>query len=134
MARINRRDFLAGAAMGLAAAGDRVRRLQRLGVHREPRLDRRRAFGDHGQVLRRHPVMREFLEFAASVIGVPAEALSPESACGSIPEWDSVAHLRLVMESEERYGVSIPLERIPSLTTLADFAVAAGVASAGQGK
>ena len=72
--------------------------------------------------------MREFVEFAASVIGVPAEALSPRSACGSIPEWDSVAHLRLVMETEVRYGVSIPLERIPSLTTLADFAVAAGVA------
>ena len=71
--------------------------------------------------------MREFLEFAASVIGVPAEALSPESACGSIPEWDSVAHLRLVMETEARYGVSIPLERIPSLATLADFAAAAGV-------
>ena len=78
--------------------------------------------------------MREFVEFAASVIGVPAEALSPGSACGSIPEWDSVAHLRLVMETEARYGVSIPLERIPSLTTLADFAAAAGVALDGQDK
>ena len=62
------------------------------------------------------------LACAASVLGVPAERLSPETACGDIPEWDSVMHLRLVMEAEARYGVSIPLEAIPTLHMLADFA------------
>ena len=65
--------------------------------------------------------MQEFLAFAASVLGVPPEKLSPETACCDIPEWDSVMHLRLVMEAEARYGVSIPLETIPNLRTLADF-------------
>ena len=64
----------------------------------------------------------DFIAFAASVLGVPPERLSPETACGDIPEWDSVMHLRLVMEAEARYGVSIPLEAIPNLRTLADFA------------
>ena len=68
----------------------------------------------------------DFIVFAASVLGVPAERLSPETACGDIPEWDSVMHLRLVMEVEARYGVSIPLETIPNLHTLADFARAIG--------
>ena len=72
--------------------------------------------------------MEEFLSFAATVLGVPREALSLGMACGDIPEWDSVMHLRLVMETEARYGVSIPLETIPSLRTLADFAHAAQVA------
>lgn len=72
--------------------------------------------------------MEEFLSFAATVLGVSREALSPGMACGDIPEWDSVMHLRLVMETEARYGVSIPLETIPSLRTLADFACAAQVA------
>ena len=67
----------------------------------------------------------DFIAFAASVLGVPPEKLSPETACGDIPEWDSVMHLRLVMETEARYGVSIPLETIPNLHTLADFARAA---------
>ena len=67
----------------------------------------------------------DFISFAASVLGVPTENLSPETACGDIPEWDSVMHLRLVMETEARYGVSIPLEEIPALRTLADFARAA---------
>ena len=64
----------------------------------------------------------DFIAFAASVLGVPPERLSLETACGDIPEWDSVMHLRLVMEAEARYGVSIPLEAIPNLRTLADFA------------
>ena len=63
----------------------------------------------------------DFIAFAASVLGVSPDRLSPETACGDIPEWDSVMHLRLVMEAEARYGVSIPLEAIPSLRTLADF-------------
>ncbi len=63
----------------------------------------------------------DFIVFAASVLDVPPETLTPETACGDIPEWDSVMHLRLVMETEARYGVSIPLESIPNLHTLADF-------------
>ena len=63
----------------------------------------------------------DFIAFAASVLGVMPETLSPETACGDIPEWDSVMHLRLVMEAEARYGISIPLEAIPALRTLADF-------------
>ena len=71
----------------------------------------------------------DFIAFAASVLGVPPDSLSPETACGDIPEWDSVMHLRLVMEVEARYGISIPLETIPNLRTLADFARAAHVTS-----
>ena len=68
--------------------------------------------------------MADFIAFAASILDVPPENLSPETACGDIPEWDSVMHLRLVMEAEARYGVSIPLEAIPNLRTLADLAKA----------
>lgn len=66
--------------------------------------------------------MDEFLGFAAEVLGVPKGTLGPETAYGTIPEWDSVMHLRLVMETEARYGSSIPLEAIPRLARLADFA------------
>ena len=68
----------------------------------------------------------DFIAFAASVLGVPPERLTPETACGDIPEWDSVMHLRLVMEAEARYGASIPLEKIPNLHKLADFIRAIG--------
>ncbi len=67
-------------------------------------------------------MMNDFLDFAADVLGVERGTLTPETAYGTVPEWDSVMHLRLVMETEARYGSSIPLEVVPQLKTLADFA------------
>ncbi len=61
-----------------------------------------------------------FTAFAARLFGVDRAALEGASY-GSIPQWDSVNHLRLVMEAEERFQVSFPLERIPSLRTIDDF-------------
>lgn len=66
--------------------------------------------------------MEDFLEFAAEVLGVPKGSLSPNTAYGSLAAWDSVMHLRLVMETEARYGTSIPLAAVPQLRKLADFA------------
>ena len=64
-----------------------------------------------------------FLELAADVFGVEVETLTPETAFGSIEGWDSVNHLRLVMETEARFGKPISLEAVPELKTLADFGV-----------
>ena len=64
---------------------------------------------------------REFLDFAAQILGVPRESVSVDTAHGAIPEWDSVMHLRLVMEIQDRFGIDIPIERVPDLRTLGDF-------------
>ena len=64
-----------------------------------------------------------FVAFAASLFGVDRASLSPDTSYGSIPAWDSVAHLRLVMEAEKRFGTSYRLESIPALRTLRDFLV-----------
>jgi len=62
-----------------------------------------------------------FVAFAAGVLKVDRAMLSGLTAYGSIPEWDSVAHLRLVMEAEKRFGTYYPLETIPSLKIIDDF-------------
>ena len=64
---------------------------------------------------------REFLEFAAGVLGVPAEKLSLETTYGSIPEWDSMAQLRLVTEIAAKYGVEIPFADVVNVTSLWEF-------------
>ena len=66
--------------------------------------------------------MDDFLDFAAGVLGVQKGTLTPQTEYGSLAEWDSVMHLRLVMETEARYGTSIPLAAVPQLRKLADFA------------
>jgi len=64
-----------------------------------------------------------FVAFAAEVLKVDRARLSGETACGTIPEWDSVAHLRLVMEAEKHFGTYYPLEKIPSIKKIDDFLV-----------
>ncbi len=38
-----------------------------------------------------------------------------------IAEWDSLAHLQLVAEVEERFKVEIPFEEVQNIKSLADF-------------
>ena len=64
-----------------------------------------------------------FYLLAAEIFECPREALSLSTRRGSIPGWDSVNHLRLVMETERRFGVKYTLEQIPQLETLGDFMV-----------
>ena len=64
---------------------------------------------------------QEFLEFAAGILGVPAEKLSLETTYGSIPEWDSIAQLRLVMEIAAKYKVEIPFAEVVNVTSLWEF-------------
>ena len=63
----------------------------------------------------------EFFALAARIFGVDRVSIDGTTAYESIPGWDSVNHLRLVMEVERAFGVKYPLERIPSLMTLNDF-------------
>jgi len=64
---------------------------------------------------------REFLDFVSNILRVDSARLSLVTAYESLPEWDSVMHIRLVMEISGEYGVDFPLERIPELKTLSDF-------------
>lgn len=65
--------------------------------------------------------MDDFLAFVAEILDVAPGTISLETAYETIPEWDSVMHLRLVMEISEKYGVEIPLEDVPEIKTLGAF-------------
>lgn len=65
--------------------------------------------------------LQVFLRFVAEIMRVPVETLTPETAYGTLPEWDSVMHLRLVLEIGARYGVEIPVDEIVGIRTLGDF-------------
>lgn len=67
------------------------------------------------------PTEDEFLSFVASILNVDRGMLALDTAYGVLPAWDSVMHLRLVMEIGDRYGTDIPFEKVPELTTLGAF-------------
>ena len=62
-----------------------------------------------------------FAAFAAELLGVDRGVVDDDTAMGSLASWDSVMHLRLVMEAEKRFGCSYPLEIIPSIRKISDF-------------
>lgn len=62
-----------------------------------------------------------FLQFIADIMGINKENLSLETEYQSIPQWDSLMHLRLVAEIEDEYGVEIPIDEVPNIKTLGDF-------------
>jgi acyl carrier protein len=64
---------------------------------------------------------RDFLDFTERVLGVEKGSLSLESACGSIPEWDSTSHIRLMLEIESTYGVKFKFDEVVRINTVGKF-------------
>ena len=60
-----------------------------------------------------------FCAFAAELLG--GAKTDGETAMGTVPAWDSVMHLRIVMEAEKKFGCAYPLEIIPGLRKIEDF-------------
>ncbi len=65
--------------------------------------------------------MDEFLVFVSEILEVDVSAISSDTRYGELPEWDSLMHLRLIGEIEERYDVEFPLEDASDIQSLADF-------------
>ena len=61
---------------------------------------------------------QDFFAAVADVFGVPPSRLSFETTFASIPEWDSMAHLRLVMDAQSRWGAEIPFAEVTDVTSL----------------
>ena len=60
----------------------------------------------------------DFFDAVAAVLDVPSADLSFETTYASIPAWDSMAQLRLVMEAQSRWGVEIPFADVTNVTSL----------------
>lgn len=66
--------------------------------------------------------MEKLLEIFSMVLRVPKNKLSLEISKAELKSWDSLAHLQLISEIEEKFNISIPFEDIPNLKKIGDFA------------
>ena len=64
--------------------------------------------------------MDRFLEFVSEVMELDLSEVSMEMKYKE-GKWDSLMMITLVMELEAEYDVSIPLEKIGNVNTLADL-------------
>lgn len=65
--------------------------------------------------------MEEFLDFVSDILEEDSGALNLETKREDCEKWDSLMHLRIVMEIERKYGVEIPFEKISKICTLKGF-------------
>ncbi len=65
--------------------------------------------------------MDEFLRFVADILECDRDEISMQTRYQDYVKWDSIRMICLIMETEERYGVNIPIERIENIKTLADL-------------
>lgn len=63
----------------------------------------------------------KFLEFVAEIMEVEIEEISMETEYKVFEKWDSLMMMNLIMEVEDEYGISIPLESAGKIKTLKDL-------------
>ena len=63
----------------------------------------------------------KFLKTVADSMEVDVEEISMNTAYKEYEPWDSMAMMNLIMDLEEAFGVSIPIERIYVVKTLRDL-------------
>jgi acyl carrier protein len=70
----------------------------------------------------------------ADVLGLPLDAVGIDASIENIEEWDSMAHLNIIMSLEKDFGISISANdaiAIISLSEICDYLVAQGHAPEG---
>lgn len=63
----------------------------------------------------------KFIEFVADIMDIDKRKINLDTTYGSIDSWDSLMHMRLIMEIESEYQVEIPISEVPKINTLREF-------------
>ena len=63
--------------------------------------------------------VEEFLEVIRKVLG--RDDITEETRIKDVKEWDSLKHLQIIMEIEDRFKVRIPLEKVGEISSVKDL-------------
>ncbi|MEA2996827.1 MAG: hypothetical protein QOG74_2376 [Alphaproteobacteria bacterium] len=55
----------------------------------------------------------------AKNLRLPAERVGPEAAIGNVPNWDSTAHMRIMLALEDEFGIELNESQMVEMTSLA---------------
>ncbi|MBP5787515.1 MAG: acyl carrier protein [Kiritimatiellae bacterium] len=67
------------------------------------------------------PTEHDFLKFVADILDVSFESIDMDTCRDEFSQWDSLGHLRLIMEVQEAYGAQIPLVDFAAIKTFRDL-------------
>jgi acyl carrier protein len=55
----------------------------------------------------------------AGVLRVPPERIGPDAAIGNVPNWDSTAHMRMMLAFEDAFGIEFDEIGMVEMTSFA---------------
>jgi len=55
----------------------------------------------------------------AEVLRLPADRVGADAAIGTVPNWDSTAHMRMMIALEDEFGVELDEARMVEMTSFA---------------
>lgn len=63
----------------------------------------------------------ELKSILADTLGISEARLAEEASTETLPEWDSVAHINIVLSLEARYGLSFSPDEILNLGSIREI-------------
>jgi len=61
-------------------------------------------------------VKEQIREILAAAFEMSVQDISEDISTDTVPQWDSVTHLSLIIELEETFGISLDPEDVPLMT------------------
>ena len=73
-----------------------------------------------GMPIDEHLLERRIIDIIAKILEVDADALTRESAMGSISSWDSLNNLKIIFELEASFNLAFDLDDLVEVRSVAD--------------
>jgi acyl carrier protein len=68
----------------------------------------------------------------AEVLRLPADRIGADAAMGAVPNWDSTAHMRMMIALEDTFGIDLDESRMVEMTSFAKIASVVAELRSGQ--
>lgn len=62
---------------------------------------------------------QKLVQTISTILKIEASRVTPELSQENTPQWDSLTHLRLILELEQNLGIRFRSEDIPAMTSVA---------------
>ena len=63
----------------------------------------------------------KIISLIEEILNLPAGSITEDTIIADVEEWDSLAHVMIIGELEEKLGIVIPLEEAVELTGVQDL-------------
>ncbi len=66
----------------------------------------------------------EIRAIMAQALRLPVDRIGPDAAIGTVPNWDSTAHMRMMLALEDEFGIELDETHMVEMTSLAKIRTA----------